>query len=56
MGLFTSFLAYRAGKSRARRKADEEVDELLDFAEQQCDNCGHRRSQHSDDGRCPTYN
>lgn len=55
MGIFTSFLAYRAGKNRTRRQKEAEIDDLLEFADETCDNCGYRRAQHSDDGTCPSY-
>jgi hypothetical protein len=55
MGLFTSFLAYRAGKKGSSRDCEEEFAELLAVAEERCDNCGHRRMQHDDRGRCPRY-
>ena len=51
MGLFTAWVAYRAGRRRQQRQHEEsayEDDEI-------CENCGHRRAQHSDEGRCPTY-
>jgi len=57
MGLFSTFVAYRAGVKRARRESlsraesDEIPEELLDV----CDNCGYRRMQHDDTGRCPRY-
>lgn len=55
MGLFTAIIAYRSGKRRARRHAQDEYDDLADEAEEECDHCGYRREQHHDDGRCPTY-
>ena len=54
MGLFTSFLAYRAGKKSSRRDCDD-IATFLAGAEERCTNCDHRRMQHDDRGRCPHY-
>ena len=43
MGLFTSFLAYRAGKKSSRRDCDDDIAAFLAEAEERCTNCGHRR-------------
>ena len=55
MGLFASFLAYRAGKKSSRRDCDDDIAAFLAEAEERCTNCGHRRMQHDDRGRCPHY-
>ena len=55
MGLLTSFLAYRAGRRYSLRDREDETTAMLVVAEERCDNCGHRRMQHDDRGRCPRY-
>ena len=55
MGLFTTYLAYRSEKKRSQRRHDDEMTQLIESAEEICDNCGYRRVQHDDVGRCPRY-
>jgi len=60
MGIFTTYLAYRAGRRRAERKAHHaEVESCFDEVDPDeiCDSCGHRLAQHSDDDPplCPRY-
>lgn len=47
MGLFSAYLAYRYGKRRAARRADQ-MDPSFDEFEV-CDLCGFERRFHADD-------
>jgi hypothetical protein len=54
MGLFTTYLVYSLGK-RAQRKHDAEERWIQFGDEDQCADCGHPESRHSEEGDCPTY-
>lgn len=55
MGLLAVAIAYLTGKSLEKNRRDRERDRESDFYDEVCKNCDHRRSQHDDDGTCPTY-
>lgn len=55
MGLLSVAWAYRRGKRTARRRAEAEREAEVDELTEVCDNCGHMRMQHDDEGRCPSY-
>lgn len=57
MGLLTGYVIYRAGKKRAERRAQNELEERDSEQQLICDHCGHMLAQHSQDGRylCPNY-
>lgn len=55
MGLLSVAWAYRRGKRKARRRAEAERNAEVDELTEVCDNCGHMRMQHDDEGRCPSY-
>jgi hypothetical protein len=45
MGLLTTYLAYRYGRSKERRRAAREEVDLLEV----CTRCGFRRFEHAED-------
>lgn len=56
MGLLTGWLLYRHGKNKGRRQREQELqEELVQWGEDHCTNCGYLESQHDDYGRCPNY-
>ena len=55
MGLFSSYLSYRTGVKRGKKAANQASSNGDRSGDDRCRNCGHRRVQHDDHGRCPRY-
>jgi rubrerythrin len=56
MGVFTAWLWYRHGKNKGRREREAQLaDELEQWGDDYCSNCGYLASQHDEHGRCPSY-
>ena len=54
MGLFTYYLGYRHAKKKAHRQAAREA--WIDSDDDpESDECGHPKSRHDEDDRCPNY-